>query len=669
MSKFLVLVLFTVKLFSCGPGCYVPSFYKDGYFDFLPKLKSPIQNKSYINSRKYEKVKDYYQNIRNSLNIKEWSEYLNIPKNEAKRIVYGNKSPIMIQKNKLISFLAYKKALNTIKDYDTNWTKVEQTFFPFYKREKLSFFKLRVAYNLIKAYHNQKKFDKELKFINSLKRENFPKSIVWEWIGSFKAGAIKNKGDLVTSSYLFSKIFTTHKSDAYIGYYDFEIKSDKQWQKLLKLAKDDEEKTLFYFLRAINPKANKLQELKEMTKIDPNSKWVKTLSLMLAQRVQFLSYYKAEEKLDKDQKRFIKDYLLYLKENKRTKEQKFIYNYLNLIAFNQKPTIHDKLLDYIYYVLNLKTLDEKELSKKLVEISKQYDKSNLERFTIFSIAKLYPKNSIKRFLAKNYENDFRGYFYSDDISYGFDHKSLDEFEKLVQKQDKTYIEKLLSKMNAVSQIDQKDIKLYYSLIYTDEGKYKKAYNMIKNIPLQRKEYENPFNVNFSGDNRTFRKNNRKLYSQKKFLKTMISIENTLKQNPNSVMDNFLKATALYNITCYGSTPVFRYIYRGTTINYDENRLLDNSRLYYQKAFKLTKDRELKAKIIYALMKIEFSKKQKNIDGYDDGYFPTIYENPKTLKSFVLSNKQYKSLYKKLQGYKDTKYFHKIKNCATFKFFK
>ncbi len=670
MSKFIFLMLLTVELFSCGRGCYVPDFYKEGYFDFLPEYKNPLQNFGYANSSAYENRKYYYQKIRNKLNIKEWSKYLKVSKDDAKLIVYKDKKPLMItDSKKREEFLTYKNALKNIKDFDTNWTKVEQIFLPLYTNEKLPFFKLRLAYNLIKSYHNQKKFDKELEFINSLKKEKFPSSIVWEWIDSFKAGAIKNKGDLVTSSYLFSKIFATHKSDAYIGYYDFEIKSDKEWQELLEKAKNDEEKTLFYYLRSLNPKANKIQELKEMTKIDKNSKWVKNLSFMLSQRVQFLSYLKLEEKLDKNQEKFIKDYLSYLKDNQTDENQKFTYNYLNLIALNIKPNFSDDLLDYIYYVLNLKTLDEKELSLRLKDISNHHDKSNLERFTLYYIAKLYPKNSLKRFLAKNYENSFRGYFYSGDIVYRFNHKSLDEFQNLVQKKDKTYIEELLSKMYATKQIKQDDIKLYYSLIYTNEGKYQKAYELIKDMPKVREEGENPFNVKFSGDNRTFWKKPRKLYSQKKFLKTMIRIEKNLKKNPNSVMDNFLKATALYNLTCYGSTPIFRYIYRGTTINYNENRLLDSSKKYYLKALNLTNDKELKVKIIYALMKIEFSKKQQNIDEFDYKYYPTIYDNPKTLKDFVLSNKEYKYLYNKLQDYKDTKYFQKIKNCATFKFFK
>ena len=323
MSKFLVLLILSIELFACGRGYYIPDFYKDGYFDFLPKQKTPLQNYSYINTRAYGDAKDYYQKIRNELNIKEWSEYLKVSKDDAKLIVYKDKKPFMItDSKKREEFVTYKNALKNIKDFDTNWTKVEQIFLPLYTNEKLPFFKLRLAYNLIKSYHNQKKFDKELEFINSLKKDDFPNSIVWEWIDSFKAGAIKNKGDLVTSSYLFSKIFATHKSDAYIGYYDFEIKSDKEWQELLSLAQTNEEITLFYYLRSLNPKANKLLELKEMTKIEPDSKWVKNLSFMLAQRVQFLSYLRQEEKLDKNQEKFIKDYLSYL-----DKEQKFLLNF------------------------------------------------------------------------------------------------------------------------------------------------------------------------------------------------------------------------------------------------------------------------------------------------------------------------------------------------------
>jgi len=707
MSRVFLILFISIKLFSCGYQAFIPTFSKDGYFDFIQSdITNPLFYNAYISSKAYEKRKKFYSKKKQELNLDEWSKYLQISKDEAYQILYKDTSPLMIKdKQKQKEFIAYKSSLKNIKEYDTNWKDVLKRFQKLYTKSKLDFFKTRIAYNIVRSYHHLKEYDKEIEFVNSLKRDN---SIAWEWIDSFYAGAVKNRGNLVKAAYLFSKVFATHKSDAYIGYYDFEIKSDKQWQELLNMAKSKEQKTLFHFLRSLKNRFSMIKELEYMIKLDKDSIWTKRLLNMVAQRVQYYIYYlqkntplnKELSEDEKTEKMYITDFLNLLKKYHHDNFTNFLYAYFNALFYNKLIDIDLKekqkeFINYIYYVKNLKKLDEKELSKKLKNIETLYKKEPdtikaLQGYTITIISNLYPKNSVQAIFSSHYiqedidEDNF-------DFRYSFRKwEDLKKVKEFLSKKDKTYIQKLLASSPANS-YNEDFAKLSYSIFLTKQEKYKEALEIVKSLPpapkdfsdiydwdnkdRQRASKENPFNISLSGNNRTYHKNY--FYPQTKFLKTMIKIKESLRKNPTSAMDNYLFATALYNISFYGNSPMFGKMYRScSSLTSGSLESLPKAKKYYQNVLKYSKNKELLAKTYYQLMKIDFVETTLKLQ--QSGYKFKEYEEfrygySNNFKGFskpiVKHSVEYKKHYNKLVKYKETRFYKKIRQCVVFEYFK
>jgi len=702
MGKIIFIVLlFSIKIFGCT-SFWQPTFIQEAEYNFIDNRfltkedrNNPLYKYAHISPWAYENRVKYYNNIKKELNIKEWAEYLNISLKDAKEIVYKNKSPLIIQdKSKQKEFIAYKKALDLIGD-DTNWKEVLERFRELYKKSKDDFFKTRIAYNIVRAYHHLREFNKELKFIDTLNRTN---SIVWEWIDSYRAGAILQMGDRVKSAYLFAKIFATHKSDAYIGYYDFKIKSDKEWNSLINMAKDKQEIILFHFLRAINPQNNELLELKYISEIDADSIWVKRLLYLVSQKAQYRAFLLKDRDYEdfydlkkEDLEKYIDTFLEYLYRYQKDDFNKYLLSYFEYIYHNKKiPSNVEKskeLIAYLSFIDNLKKINEKEISNRLIDIKQFFKGSQMEksfeRYTIDKLSKLYPKGSLKAKLA-NYFSEYDKFFDGFDFRANLTLDNLNSLVSLIHKKDKNYIEKLLLSSKEVI-LDTDLINLYYSVLYTKEGKYKKAlehleglsmppvyyddiYDGYKNSNIRVSRY-NPFNVGFSGNNRDSRKNMR--YSHKKFLTTIIKIQDKLNTNPNSIMDNFLMANGLYNISDFGNSPMFAHIYRDTSIVNSKNLdLLEKSEAFYKKVLKLTNNRELKAKVYYQLLKIALDKKMFEYSKVKNNYYlKPNYRELEGIFKLLKENPQYEKLYKELLKYQDTKYYQKIKNCAIFRYFK
>ena len=695
----LINLLFIVELFSCTTF-WQPTYINEADFNFIDNsflkkedIKNPLYRYAHIPSWAYDKRVEYYQKIKKELNLQEWSSYLNISKDKANSIVYKDTPPTAIKnQKKKEKFIAYKRALGLIKDYDTNWKEVLKSFQSLIKQNPDRFFKTRIAYNIVRAYHNLGEFDKEIAFIDSLQKDN---SIVWEWIESYRAGAIQHRGDLVTSAYLFAQIFATHKSDAYIGYYDFKIKTDQEWNRLLKMAKNTQEQTLFHFLRAINPKNSELLELKYMTQINPNSIWVKRLLYLVAQKAQFRAfllksgdyqeYYNLEKK---DLENYIDRFLEYLKANPNGSFNEYLLSYFEYIYHHKKIPIkdskHKKLLEYIAFVDSLKGVDENLVSKRLKDIEEIFRGSdiikNLQKYTMVKLSTLYPQNSIKATLS-GYFKEYDRFFDGADFRAGLNLKKLNELVALKDKRDKNYIEKLMLNSKEIN-LNQNLINLYYAVLYTRDGRFQKALNYAKDLPMPPKYYSdiydgdksssmrvslyNPFNVSFSGNNRSEKYIK---YSHKKFLKTIIKIQKELQKNPNSVMDNLLMANGLYNISDFGNSPMFATIYRDTTIvNRNNLNNIHKAEKFYKKVLKLTDNRELKTKVYYQLLKISLAKEIEKNSKKTQYYRKPTFKEMDTIFELLKRDTEYSQLYKKLLEYQDTKYFNKIKNCATFRYF-
>jgi hypothetical protein len=147
---------------------------------------------------------------------------------------------------------------------------------------------------------------------------------------------------------------------------------------------------------------------------------------------------------------------------------------------------------------------------------------------------------------------------------------------------------------------------------------------------------------------------------------MLKIKDELRKNPNSITDNFLYATALFNITGFGNSPMFATIFRSPGIaNPDDMKLLNKSKKLYEKVLTLTNNKEMKAKTLYGLLKVEFALAQQK---YGVVEFEPYYGERGEVFNLISKDKEYQKLYHKFMKYKDTKYYQKVKGCATFNYF-
>jgi hypothetical protein len=112
--------------------------------------------------------------------------------------------------------------------------------------------------------------------------------------------------------------------------------------------------------------------------------------------------------------------------------------------------------------------------------------------------------------------------------------------------------------------------------------------------------------------------------------------------------------------------MFATIFRTPQVmNFDDEKLLKKSRKHFEKVLKLTKSKEIKAKTLYALLKVEFALGQLK---YGKVEFEPYYGESGQVFDLISKDKEYQKLYHQLTKYKDTKYFQKVKGCATFKYF-
>lgn len=688
MKKIILLFLFlTLKVFSCA-SYHTPTYLNDGYYNFLDSslvsvdTDNPMYKYAHIPPWAYQERVEYYQKIKKELNLQEWSRELKVSKKEVELVLYKDKNNTI----KSEDFKIYLESLNSFSlavdsysdDRDLLVEKEINKLKALFKNTNSEFYRIRYAYNIARGYHYIGKFSEELSFIKEIKPLKKTKSILWEWIDSLKAGALQNKGDFVNSAYMFAKIFQTHKSDAYIGYYDFKISSDEDWKKLLTYAKSDEEKIIFHFLRAINPDNSLLVEIELMQEIDSTSIWIDRLIYLAAQKAQYKFYNKS-----KDSKIYLEKFVNLLEKRAEKSEfDKYVLEYMSLLRFQKSPNLENKkylgLLKYIEYIQNLKTIDEDEISDKLLTLKKNIkDKEiqkNIKLLTLHKLANIYPKDSVKHILCSVVSSG--GYWDYFDARVNLTINSLDEYNAFGAKKSKNQLELMM--LETDFSLSRDELNLYYGVLNTQKGEFKKALAFIKKLPIknQRVGDYNPFNTTLSGDNRD---KSIKIYSHKKFLTTLIKIKKQLKLTPSSAMDNFLLANGYFNSSTFGNFPMSAMIYRPTTSidksSISSERLkLKNAKKYYHKALKNAKKREFRAKILYQLLKVSTSEQvlddcKKSTYEYCDKPIFLVYKKGEILK--VIDNSgDFRKYYDELKTYKDTKYFkNKISQCATFKYYK
>jgi hypothetical protein len=708
--KALVLTLIlNISLFSCAGGWD----YNQKEFVFLEHRKQPFSNISedIKSPNVYNTIYWKYEEDNKTQNIKEWQKQLdnNFSAEQIEDFVYKRKNLDLIKDQEIQDYLMFVNAQeNHVTDnyYISPEDKKKLKDYNLLLKEAIakidtvnsSYLKLRYFYLALRLAHFKKQEPLALYEKYKYLLDSKDNTIVKDWIQGLYAGALVKNEQVVQGVYEFTKLFDADRINWHLSYYNFHhIKTNEQWNELQKLAINNDEKTKIYALRALNENSNVLEELQNIYAIDKNSKWFDFV--LYRELLDTQHFFDQDEYMARTIVPYEK-YINYLKTIK--KDDMYLVNlslaYFNLyannldIASNIKDELVNKYADShevqtFAYILHLHKLDKIDLKTEDIiydEMKKltadEHTSESIHNYTFVILKKLYLKqnDSFKAFLSSNIN-------YLSEAS--FDLPLLENFDEFLTSKKQSKIEEhFLNKYLEQKMLEQKDNKFVLAdnlkttqlKLLISNLKFEEALKIDSNY-LNENIYFNPFNGLISGNNRKGKQNT---LSVKEFLEKMIVIKNELIKNPNSAMDNYLYANALYNLSYFGNsnilTTMYRSVYSFSDIALQKEKMNLASK-YYLIALENSQKDEFKAKITYMLAKVEladfdinYAKKDKDyynedLDRFDlERYWG--YQNEDIYVKYI-DNKygKYFDLLKK--DYSNTKYYEElIKECSNLRIY-
>lgn len=687
----LLTISLSLSLFSCGGGYWWNS--EDVEFHFLDnKDNLYLQYSNDLSSASTYNDIIYKYSIKNKEeNLKEWQVALEnrFSIKELEDIIYKNRNQELILDEEFQEYLKFIKeqeycvTYNPYINQDFTYCK---DFIPIALNKidntKNSFLKQRYFYIALRLSHYKDSTKNSLDIYNKYSYLlNNSNSIVKDWIQGLYAGALVKNNEIAKGVYEFSKLFE-NSINSHLSFYNFKyITSEEYFNELLSYAKDDSEKTKMYAIRALNYNSNVLEEMKNIYNIDKNSKWLDFLIFRELLKSQTL--HNTYGSAYKDYENENSEYIYFLKNI--DKDDRYLVD-LSLVHFNiyfkkyeESKKILDRLLvefpnkhelevaSYILYLNSLKSID----SSIEDEIYKRVSHFNENEFDIYK----YTLNTLSN-LYKNQNQDFEKYL-SDNFYY-IEYKDLDlenfkKFEMFLEtKQDTKLREFLQTRFKKMVTANKSSFDFAKITVLINNLKFQEALDTNFEILDKTKVEFNPFNGLIRGNNRSGKK---EPFTIREFLQRVIKIENELEKNPNSVMDNFLLANSLYNLSHFGNinrvTTVYRSNYLVHTPKLQEQKL-NLAINYYEKALENSKDIELNAKITYLIAKTKLAIFDLNYDKYpqednwwkknsvynygSDEFYEKFLENSGSRYFNILQN-----------NFKDTRYYNElIQECGDFK---
>lgn len=605
-----LLLVLKVLLFSCGGGYYDP----DTDYIFLKKRDRPYLSPYLIsidNNDEYNTLYYDYEDNAQKANLLSWqkSYFKDLNLTQIKKIVYGGEGLEKIKDNDIKNYLLFAKNQEkyvTKWGYysgDVNFTRLQNDALSNIEKVHSKWLKLRYFYLGLRLSHYKGKGTLKIYHKYSYLLKNSQQKVLKDWIQAIYAGALIRSKQVAKGVYEFTKLFDQNAINWYLVYYNFKyIHTNEEWSELLSYAKNDEKKCQFYALRSLSDKANKLDELKAIYKIDPNSKWFDFVLYRILVGTQ--PYF--DNNGIKPQKRLKMSSLVkFLKSIKRDdlylRNLTLGYSYLYAKDF-QKAKMYAKMarksgkfadevgvLDYLIYLSEIDRIDankENEIANQLQNIT--LNKNDVQRYTLFKIKKIYEKSSDKtlQVVAKNYPYfDFRD-------------MTLEDFERLkkfTQKKDKTKLQELMQK-DLTTNLDEKN----HIKFLMKNFEFKKALSINDEFLDFAYDFD-PFSSMISGTNR----HKKRYLAIKQIAQKALNIQENLQKDPSSPTENYLMANLLYNMGRFGNARKIFTPYLEMTYTYDpkaERKKLKYSTRYYKIALENTTNRNFKAKIIYALSK-------------------------------------------------------------------
>ena len=105
-----------------------------------------------------------------------------------------------------------------------------------------------------------------------------------------KAGLLYELKRPAEGAYLFAQLFELVPYRRQGNLMSFQVHNQKDWQATLKLCQNKDEQALLYTLRGIRPNGYALEEMREIAKLDPQSKYLDWLRLVQLNRLEVLNF-------------------------------------------------------------------------------------------------------------------------------------------------------------------------------------------------------------------------------------------------------------------------------------------------------------------------------------------------------------------------------------------
>ncbi len=710
--KILSFVLFfTISLFACASGWN----FHDKQFVFLEQRELPFSNHSgnLKDSAIYNQLHRDYEKRNKEANLKEWQKQFKnkLTLEQIEKIVYKRENLNLIKNQEVLGYLKFiEKQESLVVPHYYYYKKKEEKLDPqtlinqaLTKVEEIdsNYLKLRYFYLALRLAHYKNKNALEIYENYKYLLGSNSKTIVKDWIEALYAGVLIKNKQIALGVYNFSKLFDKSKVNWQLSFYNFyHINTNELWEELQTLAKSKEEKEKFITLRALNTNANTLIELQNLYELNPNSKWFDFL--LYRQLLDTQHFFDEHTLYERDFQ--IKEYINFLesisKDDMYLIDLSLAYFYLYDGNIKKAKEFSDKLLkinsnhetktlSYLIYLNKLKEInleDENSIYERMSQLLKEHkekcqNSDSIHNYTFKKLEKLYKaqNDELKMILSAsvNYLN-----------STIFDLKSIEEFKTFINKKPQSKLEEYLIKQykkrayileEKESFILSENLKNTNTKLLINNLQFKKALDINAKL-LSEKIRFNPFNVNIKGNNR---EGKQYTYTTKQFLEKILEIKKQIALNPKSVIDNYLYANALYNLSYFGNSNSLTTVYRSVYSFKDkdlEKQKIDLSIKHYKQALKYAKNKEFKAKIVYMLAKselasfdIKFSQKREpyyitDKESYEPGRF-WVYSKSKVYKKYLENG--YGEFFKELdKEYSNTKYYEElIKECTNLRIYK
>lgn len=152
-----------------------------------------------------------------------------------------------------------------------------------FKKSKSDYMRLRYAYQLIRLAHYTRNSKQALELYDFLMPKldvptfDGKKSLIYYWILSLKAGALRNIKQYPEASYLFSKVYANCPELQDSALRSFLIKSESEWKACMAFCTANSERALLHAMRAYEKGSKALNAMRAIYTLDPQSKYLDIL--------------------------------------------------------------------------------------------------------------------------------------------------------------------------------------------------------------------------------------------------------------------------------------------------------------------------------------------------------------------------------------------------------